>query len=99
MHYKLILGKLALASSGMFAAAPAETPDTPFKLATISACASRTCSPGANWLEGQSTDSGALSGTDMERREFLKPGYALSIEIEGVSKIETPLQAQASQVK
>ena len=65
--------------------------------------------PGANWFEGKSTDrgapfgpvisSGTPTGTGMERQEFLKPGDTISIEIEGIGKIETPFQTHASQVR
>ena len=44
---------------------------------------------------GDVISSGTPSGTGMERQEFLKPGDTVSIEIEGIGKIETPFKAQA----
>jgi 2,4-diketo-3-deoxy-L-fuconate hydrolase len=38
--------------------------------------------------------TGTPSGTGMERQEFLKPGDLVTIEIEGIGKIETPFEAQ-----
>ncbi|MBM3760936.1 MAG: fumarylacetoacetate hydrolase family protein [Acidobacteria bacterium] len=43
--------------------------------------------------------TGTPSGTGMERQEFLKAGDMVTIEIEGIGKLETPFQSAAQRGK
>jgi 2-keto-4-pentenoate hydratase/2-oxohepta-3-ene-1,7-dioic acid hydratase in catechol pathway len=43
---------------------------------------------------GDVISSGTPSGTGMERREFLKPGDTVTIEIEGIGTLRTPFRAR-----
>ena len=42
---------------------------------------------------GDLISSGTPSGTGMERNEFLKPGDVVTIEIEGIGTLTTPMKA------
>ena len=42
---------------------------------------------------GDLISSGTPSGTGMERQEFLKAGDVVSIEIEGIGVLTTPMKA------
>ena len=44
---------------------------------------------------GDVISSGTPSGTGMERQEFLKPGDSVSIEIEGIGTLTTPIRSAA----
>ena len=48
---------------------------------------------------GDVISTGTPSGTGMERQEFLKPGDNVTIEIEGIGKLETPFRPSTDRPK